>query len=261
MMDAVRPDLVSICTPDASHYQVLYQILTASNKPRGVLCEKPLATDPVQARELIDMCKREGVVLTVNYMRRFAVNINALKAYLLEGNLGEIQAVNGWYTKGTLHNGSHWFDLLRFLAGEVVWVRGIDSLKEAGQDPTLDVVMGLENGALATLRAVGAAFYTIFEMEILGTKGRVRLNDSCFNIELSLAASSQRYSGYVELFPKQEDFGNRKNLALHAVEDLVKCVCENARPICSGEDGLKALEIGWAARNSSTMHKKIDLYE
>ena len=261
MMNTVHPDLVSICTPDTSHYQVLHQVLTASNTPRGVLCEKPLANDMVQARDLIDLCKQRGIVLMVNYMRRFAENINALRSYLSDGNLGEIQAVNGWYTKGTLHNGSHWFDLLRFLIGEVAWVDAIDNLKEPGQDPTLDMILGLENGVLATLRAVRATFYTVFEMEILGTKGRVQLSDSCFKIDLSLVVPSPRYSGYVELAPSPANFGDRRNLALHAVEDLVDCVHGNGHPACSGEDGLKALAIGLAARKSSVIGEKVALDE
>ncbi|HNB51570.1 MAG TPA: Gfo/Idh/MocA family oxidoreductase, partial [Anaerolineales bacterium] len=154
MMDEVQPELVSICTPDDTHYHVISQILAANHKPLGILCEKPLAMDLTQAQELLEMCKRCGVVLSVNYMRRFAQNINALRMYLLEGNLGEIQAVNGYYTKGVKHNGSHWFDLLRFLVGEVEWVLGMNTLQETGLDPTLDVFLGLQNGALASLRAI-----------------------------------------------------------------------------------------------------------
>jgi len=251
MMDIERPNLVSICTPDDSHYQILSQVLTSDHKPLGVLCEKPLATDLVQARELVNMCKYNGVALAVNYMRRFAENVNSLRSYILDGNLGEIQAVNGWYTKGVIHNGSHWFDLLRFLVGEVDWVLGVNTLKEMGPDPTIDVLLGLHNGALASLRALSAVNFTIFDMEIMGAKGRVQLTDSCFRIDLSLAAQSPRYSGYVELSPIKYHFGNRKNLMLHAVENLVRCLETGDRPACSGEDGLAALEISWAACQSA----------
>jgi predicted dehydrogenase len=260
LMEAERPDLVSVCTPDASHYQVVRQVLTSQHVPRGVLCEKPLATSPERARELVELAHQKGVVLAVAYMRRFADNMRVLKTFLLDGKLGEVQAVNGWYTKGTLHNGTHWFDLLRFLVGEVIWVLGLDTLKEAGADPTLDVLLGLENGALASLRAASAQHYTIFEMEIFGTVGRVRLIDSCFQIELALAAPSPRYSGYVELAPALVNFGERKNLMLHAVEALAHCVRTGDRLACSGEDGLTALEIGWAAHESARLNQKVVLH-
>lgn len=257
LTETERPDIASVCTPDATHYEVVRQVLTGVHVPRGVLCEKPLANAPDQARELVKLARQKGVVLAVAYMRRFADNIRALKSFLSEGKLGEIQAVNGWYTKGTLHNASHWFDLLRFLVGEVSWVQGMDALKEAGADPTLDILLGLENGALASLRAVNAQRYTVFEMDILGSLGRVQLVDSCFRINLSLTAPSPRYSGYIELAPAPSDFGERRNLMLHAVEDLAHCVLTGKRPVCSGEDGVAASRIGWAARESAQTGKRV----
>jgi predicted dehydrogenase len=259
LIETEKPDIVSVCTPDDTHYEVVRQFLTGVNVPRGVLCEKPLASTPEQARELVELARKKGVVLAVAYMRRFADNMRALKAFLSEGKLGVIQGVSGWYTKGTLHNGSHWFDLLRFLVGEVKWVIGIDTLKEAGKDPTLDVLLGMANGALASLRAVSAQHYTIFEADILGSLGRVQLVDSCFRIDLSLTVSSPRYSGYIELAPAPSDYGDRKNLMLRAVEDLAHCVRTGDLPACSGEDGMAALQICWAAFRSAQTGSRVEI--
>ncbi len=259
LIEAEKPDIVSVCTPDATHFDVVHQILTSVNVPRAILCEKPLASTPIQASELVELSQQKGVVLAVTYMRRFADNIRSLKAFLSEGKLGEVQAVSGWYTKGTLHNGSHWFDLLRFLVGEVSWVWGMDVLSESGADPTLDLLLGSENGVLVTLRAANAQSYTVFEMDILGTLGRAQLVDSGFQIDVSLAAPSPRYSGYYELSASPIDFGGRKNLMLHAVYDLVVALNAGHPPACTGKDGLAAVQIGWAAHESARTGKRVYL--
>ena len=93
-----------------------------------------------------------GAVLAVNYTRRFAPAFRALAA---EAALGELQHVSGVYVKGLKHNGTHWLDLLRMLAGEPVEVRGWDRLGEGGEDPTLDAEL-----TFATARARGSPVWT-----------------------------------------------------------------------------------------------------
>jgi len=249
LLEAEDLDILSICTPDQTHYGVIKKVLS-SGSIRAILSEKPLAMTVPQAQELVDLAGERNIILAVVYMRRFADNFRALKEFLAEGELGTIQAVSGWYTKGVRHNGTHWFDQLRFLVGEVQWVQAWNERQDHEVDPTLDVVLGLRGGGIATLRACDANSYTIFEMEILGSQGRIRLLDSGFEIEYSLAADSQRYTGYRELGVIPKDFGNRKNLMLHAVEDLVMAL-ETGKPVaCSGEDGVAALQIAAAALES-----------
>ena len=259
LIETEMPDIVSVCTPDATHYEVVRTLLTSQHHVKAVLCEKPLATSPEQAQELIRLADERGVVLAVDYTRRYANNLRALQMFLAAGNLGTIQAVGGWYTKGTLHNGSHWFDLLRFLVGEVDWVMGMNALCEPGSDPTLDVILGLRNGALATLRACDARRFTVFEMDIVGTLGRVQLLEFCYRIDLAYSAPSSRYSGYFELLPVFHDFGDRSDPLLHAVEDLVAALQNGCLPACSGKDGLAAVQIGWAAHESAKTGRRVYL--
>jgi len=257
LIETERPDIVSVCTPDTTHYEVVRAILTRNHHVKAVLCEKPLATSPEQAQELIRLAGERGAVLAVDYTRRYANNLRALQMFLAAENLGTIQAVSGWYTKGTLHNGSHWFDLLRFLVGEVDWVMGINVLGEPGPDPTLDVNLGLKNGALATLRACDARRFTVFEMDIMGTLGRAQLLESCYRIELAFSAPSSHYSGYFGLLPVFHDFGDHRNPLLHVVEDLVVALRKGTPPACSGEDGLAAVQISWAAHESAQIGRRV----
>jgi predicted dehydrogenase len=252
-------DILSVCTPDSTHAEVIKTVLSEPRTIKAILCEKPLATSVETAHELIALSQLKAVILAVMYMRRHARNYQALKEFLSSNQLGRIQAIAGWYTKGVRHNGTHWFDSVRHLAGEVTWVMAWDRLQDSQDDPTLDVVLGLENGSIASLRACDANFFTIFEMEILASLGRVRLLDSGFQIETSKVIDSKRYTGYKELEVIPVPFGDRKNLMAHAVEDLVEAL-QTGKPVaCSGVDGLAALCIADGAIQSARSGKMVHL--
>ena len=95
---------------------------------RAILCEKPLATDAQEGGELVRRANGTGTIVAVAYVRRYAGNMRNLRRRLEEGSLGPVRAVSGWYGNGLLHNGSHWLDLLRMLAGEVEWVEAPHNL-------------------------------------------------------------------------------------------------------------------------------------
>ena len=251
LLDEANPEIVSVATPTPTHYAVLVQLLFSDNRPRAILAEKPLASTLVQAERVVQLAKEQEVMLVVMHMRRYAKNMRTLRQFIRSGGIGEVRNVSGWLTKGTVHNGTHWFDLLRYLVGEVDWVHGIDSLHEGGDDPTLDVAMGLANGQLATMRSAEHANFTICEMDIMGTKGRAQIVDSSYRVDISTAVPSPRYTGFVELVPSSVDMGDRKNVMLHAVEDIVHCLNTGDTPQSTGADGIAALRIALAAHESA----------
>ena len=251
LMSGAEPDIVSVCTPTPSHLDVVRELVSSDRSPRVILCEKPIASTLADAEELARVASDRGMMLSVIYMRRFADNFKALKSYLNSGALGKIQAVSGWYIGGTLHNGTHWFDMLRYLAGDVEWVESFDVLREGGDDPTLDVVLGMKDGTLATLRACDRKHYTLFEMDIVLEQGRAQITDSGHAILLSRAAPSPRYTGYVELEPMSIDLGHRRDLLLHAVDDAVEAITLGRPPACTAADGLAAMKIADAASRSA----------
>jgi predicted dehydrogenase len=250
MLAEQRPDIVSICTPDATHADLTRAALETPGV-RAVLAEKPLATELQAARELVHLAAKRKVVLAVNYSRRYAQSHQKLRELLRSGAIGEIQTVGGYYTKGTLHNGTHWFDLARYLVGEVTRAWGADVRQERGDDPTLDAFLGFASGASAHLQGCDDSSFGIFEMDLIGTRGRVRLVESGHVVETYRVEDSPYCTGYRTLACSQRVAGGLQDVLLHAVEDVVHCLEEGCQPRCAGADGVAALEIAFAVRESA----------
>ncbi|MGW4931035.1 Gfo/Idh/MocA family protein [Agromyces sp. NPDC004153] len=56
-------EVVAICSPPAEHARQIREAIAAGK--RAILCEKPLATTEAEAEEVVEACRRAGVVLLV----------------------------------------------------------------------------------------------------------------------------------------------------------------------------------------------------
>jgi predicted dehydrogenase len=243
LLAEARPEIVSVATPDPTHAALLEQCLRAPGV-RAVLAEKPLALDVDAARGLVALARERGVALAVNYSRRFAPAFQRLREDL---GVGALQHVHGLYVKGLAHNGTHWLDLLRMLAGDPVAVRGFDRLRESGPDPTLDAELTLPGGAGARLAGLDTRQFTAFEMDLVGTHGRVRISESGHVIERWTVGEDPRHPGYRVLEPTERITGALRDTTLHAVNQLVR-----GETACTGEDGVAALELVEAIRERAS---------
>jgi predicted dehydrogenase len=250
LLAVTRPQVVSVCTPDATHAAVIQQVL-ASPHVRAVIAEKPLAATVSEAQSLIDLARQRDVVLAVNYVRRYSLAHAQARARLAAGEIGAVLMVQGSYTKGVAHNGTHWFDLARWMIGNIVSVHACPGAPgPTPADPTCHVRMRFDQGASGFLAGLDAANFTVFEMDIIGTRGRLRITDSGMQMQWSAVAPSVHYSGYQVLRPEAAQEGGFRDVALRLVEDVVEAVHTGRRPICSGEDGVAALAVAQAARIS-----------
>ena len=214
--------------------------------------EKPLALDLAEARKLKLLADGRGIVLAVNYSRRYSAGHERVRKMIRVGELGKIQTVTGYYTKGVLHNGTHWFDLARFLLGEIVAVQGFRSQQRNSPDPCLDVRLKFDSGVSGALQGCQAEAHSIFEMDIIGSDGRIRITESGHKIERFVVGESSFYSGYDSLQYQDSWDGEPSDTLLVAVRDLVGCVTNGGVPLCSGDDAIAALAIGIAAIESAT---------
>ncbi len=255
MLEAVRPEIVSVATPDDSHAAVLDRVLDTTSV-RAILAEKPLALDLDQARRLVAKARGRGVVLAVNYVRRFAPSHRQLERWLSSRPLGRIELVRGSYVRGIKHNGTHWLDLVRFLVGEIADVRGTGAVEPGAADATIDVELTFVNGARGQLHGLAAVPYSLFELDLVGERGRVRVIDAGQRIETFTATPSRRFPGFRELVPAVGPTGGLADLLMHAATDLVEALATGRDPAATGDDAVIALELASRALEEARAGKE-----
>ncbi len=249
MLSTLRPDIVSICTPDESHAAMLRLALSPSST-RAVIMEKPLDVAFDEARALVQMASQKGVILSVNYSRRFCPAFQQLRHELRQGVFGRVQQVHGYYGKGIIHNGTHWLDLLRYLIGDIEHVAVPTTLRPDEHTPSAQIICA--GGIPATLSALDHTAFTLFEMDILGTAGRVRILNGGHRILRSRIVESPLYAGYVNLGDEDIQLHCLKDAIVHAVDDLLACLeGRAAQPACTGADAVACLESATALLTAS----------
>lgn len=175
-------DIVCIATPDNTHYELLKNI--SRYKVKLVFSEKPLAIDILEANNIREIYKTKGIPLMVNYSRRFVPEFNQLRLNIKNGLYGKFITGMGYYGKGILHNGSHMIDLLRFLLGEIENTTLIDSVSDYSDiDPSVSGIIMLADKKRFYMQNINHHLYTIFELDFLFEKKRIRIVDSGFIIE------------------------------------------------------------------------------
>ena len=262
MLEKEELDVVSICTLSSSHLEIARAAVESG--VRGIFCEKPIAESLSAADEMIRLCAERGVALMIGHQRRFDPAHQRLAQFVREGGVGRIQQGSCYYTAGVANTGTHLFDLLHLYLGDVTWVSGNFSSCPSpnAADPNIDGWIGFANGATVALQALNVGAYTIFEITLLGTKGRLRLGAHGSSAEFEEARPSERYSGYYELFPAELPIEAKftQELLVSGVTHLIDCIEHETRPVSSGTDGRAALEIICALSQSAVeCGKQIDL--
>ncbi|MGE0441743.1 MAG: Gfo/Idh/MocA family protein [Gemmatimonadales bacterium] len=255
MLAAIRPQVVSVATPDATHAEVLGLVLAAPSV-RAVLAEKPLALDPVAAERLAAEASERGIVLSVNHVRRFAPSHRQLARWLGGGPIGPIELVRGCYTRGLKHNGTHWLDLVRWLVGEIDAVEGHGDVPPGADDATIDVSLQFAGGARGRLHGLTAVPYSLFELDLIGRDGRVRVIENGARIECFGVGASRRFPGFRELVPVAGPDGGLADLLMHAATDLIESLTTGRLPAATGFDAVVALRLADRALRSATAGKE-----
>jgi predicted dehydrogenase len=80
-------DAVSVTTPNAYHLQPTVEALQAG---KHVLCEKPLALNAEEARQMCRAAKDSGKILQVALQQRFTGSMRFMKEYIDAGHMGHI---------------------------------------------------------------------------------------------------------------------------------------------------------------------------
>jgi predicted dehydrogenase len=243
MFAAEQIDLVSICTWDEEHVGAVRAAVNAG--VRAILCEKPLAPTLAKAKEIVDLCARNKVELFVGYQRRWEPAHCAARDFIASGQLGDVLAVHGYYVGGLRHNGCAWINLARFLVGEIARASAMVPTRVESADPSIPISLEFARGCSGSLLAADRDSYSVFEIDVLGTKGRLRFSDAGEELEVWQVSEDKRYPGFRRLLRSQQQWPKPQlsqalNMGIARIVDFLDGTAENAS---SGSEAVRDMEI------------------
>ena len=84
-------EAVIVCTPPHLHKPMC---LEALKRGKHVLCEKPLARNPEEAKEIVTMAEKNKVVLKCGFNLRHHSGLQQARIWFDQGIIGELRSVN-----------------------------------------------------------------------------------------------------------------------------------------------------------------------
>ena len=185
-------DVIYIATPTQLHVD---HALMALEGGKHVVIEKPMALTLADADRMIETAERNGRHLVVGHSHSFEAPIRAMREIVASGALGKLHMMHNWYLSDwlyrprngeeldtrlgggvTFRQGSHQFDILRWIGGGLVRsVRAMTGSRDARR-PTEDshvVFLEFEDGTPATAVYDGSDHFHTTELTFgVGEQGQ-----------------------------------------------------------------------------------------
>jgi myo-inositol 2-dehydrogenase / D-chiro-inositol 1-dehydrogenase len=288
MISEASIEAAAIVTPTASHLEIGTAVLRAG---KHLFMEKPLALTLEECDRLIAEAGRASCKALVGMNNRWHRLILQARNLIRSGTLGEPNGIHSTYTHrhpvesapawhkdrniggGVLFNdGVHHFDLWRFLLDtEVKEIFTHSKSSQYLDDDTCAVSASLDNGMVA-----GALFSFSTnpdsELEVFGEAGKLWI--SLYRFDGLRFSASTSYPGSIKtrLNMMANTLGAipraltafRSGGYFDATYEMLwrhfaECIRKNRSPMCTLEDGRRALEITLAALRSGQTHAPVSI--
>jgi predicted dehydrogenase len=277
---AFAPQLAVIASPATFHMSAAQPLARAG---AHLLVEKPLSASLDGVPLLLESCREQGTVLLIGYNLRFLPSLQRFRDLLNENVIGRVlsarceigEHLSSWrpdtdYRQGVsarreLGGGallelSHELDYLRWIFGEVDWVKatlGRQSDLEIDVEDTVHLILGFvpaDDGhqLIGTVNLDFIRHDTTRLCTAIGENGSLRWNGLTGEVEQFEAGAKEWH----ELFRHQHQ---RDDSYLAEWQHLLVCISEQKSPLIGGEDGLRVLQIIGAARQASVSGNQIHL--
>ena len=252
-------DFAIVCTPPNARSEI---VSTLARAKKHILLEKPIERSLAAAKEIVEDCAAQGVLLGVVFQHRMRASARRLSEILAEGTLGPIAAVEiavpwwrpqayydepgrGSYARDgggvLISQAIHTLDLALSLTGPVRKVQAMASTTDLHRMESEDFVSAglvFESGAVGSLVASTASFPGRAESILLHCE----------------KASASLVSGKLELAwqdGRRESFGEAGGTGsgadpmafTHAwhqaiIEDFADAIAKDRDPVCTGREAL-----------------------
>jgi len=289
ILDAPDIDLVSICTPPFCHAQITVDFLNAG---KNVLVEKPMAASLEECDAMIDAAEKSGKVFSVIAQNRFHDPVYNLKKVLdaqLIGKIVHAQVDSLWWRghsyydlwwRGTwekegggctLNHAVHHIDMLCWMLGLPKKVSAVISNASHDNAEVEDISAAIlqYDGGLCAKGALAQVTSSLLhhgeeqQLVFQGEKARV-------SMPWRVAANTAQPSGFPEreqntaLIKQLNDYYEALPKLAHTlhegqIDDVLAAIEKGAKPLITGEDGRRPIELIAAIYKAGTEQRTVEL--
>jgi len=263
-----KPEAVIISNPTSLHMQVA---IPAAAVGCHLFMEKPISHSMEGLDVLAETLHRTGKQALVGFQFRFHPSLKMAKQLIQGGVIGDVIGVHAHWGEylpdwhpwedyrqsysaqhamggGVVLSLCHPFDYLRWLVGEVIEVMAevnTSGTLELDVEDSAEIIMRFESGALGTIHVDYLSRPPKHFLEIIGTRGTLHWDNEDGSVRWWTASTNAWLT-------KTAPIGFERNrLFLDEMRHFLQVVAGEESPICSLEDGIKALQIALAVKKSS----------
>ena len=239
-------DIVSICTPTPTHYQIIKNIITEC-PPRLIFVEKPMGNSLEESKLIKRLCDDTGVIIAVNYMRRWDNRYNIIRDYIKQNKLGNVQFIIGYGCTSLLTSTSHVIDLIIEFGGDIKWVSGelqTDYIRcvNGQEDHGGIAFIKFHSGAHGVIKGTSEdPYHYMFEISIFFNQGRITISDDGRKIDLwEFNGDSTATGSDYKILTKNNNIINdkRNERMLDAIDDIIDCIENNNKPKSNAKNAI-----------------------
>ncbi|HWE83929.1 MAG TPA: Gfo/Idh/MocA family oxidoreductase [Terracidiphilus sp.] len=248
-------DAVYVALPNSMHAEYT---MRAAKAGKHVLCEKPMATSPADAEEMIAACKAANVKLMIAYRCHFeATNLRAVEL-IRSGAIGQVQAIESafgfniapgeWRLNRMLAGGGPLYDVGIYCLNACRYLTGEEPEKIAAFESVIDKdgrfsqveenvswTMRFPSGVVAACNTTYGSNMTGF-FRVHGSKGWVQVQPA-FNYDGSALSADLGGKLIDEPNPAKDPYQFTPQ-----AEHFSHCVQNNLEPKTPGEEGLRDMK-------------------
>ena len=283
-----RPQAVVIANPTALHMQVA---IPAAQAGCAILLEKPVADDLEQVASLKEISLRTGSRILVGFQFRYHPTLNKARELIQTGEIGTVLSAHAhwgeylpnWHpwedyrqsyaARSELGGGvivtlTHPLDYLRHLLGDVqaLWSFNgpISALELNNVEDTAEIGLKFASGAIGGVHLNYFQRPAVHRLEIAGTGGTLRWDNSDGLLQHSKMPDEfgqiRSNPGAPVLTQYTPPAGFERNtLFLSQMQHFLQVAAGQAEPICTLQDGVQALEMALAAKQSQAHGQLVNL--
>jgi len=236
-------DAVSIAVLTSEHYKVARDFLAAGV---DVLIEKPICATLEEADELIGLAKKKNLILQVGFVERFNPAIMALENVIEKPMFIEAHRLHPFFERGTdvdviLDLMIHDLDIiLKFVNSPITGVEAVGVPILSDKIDISNVRISFATGCIANITASRISAKNMQKIRFFSPEGYHSVD--CQKREIVSLGKRKNEAGQQQIVQNNIEVGSHDPLE-EEIRSFVHSVVNRTRPLISGEDARKSLEL------------------